>query len=790
MPTRLWDITHLELDLRIDPEARTVGGRATHTLERLGRRHDHVRFHQEHLSISGASVDGVSAEFEVGDGWVEVRLPPGDHHTVALDYTATPQTGLHFRDPAWGDPVEEVWSQGENTDNRWWFPTWDYPNDAFTVATHLTVPDRLVARALGEQTAKVHADAGWTRWSFAMEQPVTAYLVAVVAGDYQVVELDGPVPIEVLAARTVDPAIVRRTVRNLPAMVAWFAEHLDEPYPYPRMRMVFVSRFLYGGMENPTLTVLKDRLLAEHDDPLDLKRPEEVLAHEVAHHWFGDLLTCYGWGEWWLNEGFARAYEIAWLEHAHGDLVGAHLLNGQVERTRGRKRALAPRASTRAHPYETWWGAYNKGAAVLHALRTHVGRPVFDDAVRDYIDAHRFRFVETEDFRRALEDTSGEHLGWFFDQWVTGRGLPTWNASVRYGTGDLTVTVEAEGEQTFVAPLQIEADGEPLGPLWLDSGTTTLQAPLPTRPTSVTLDPHNALLGELEREATAEDRLLQLLHATAPEARMRALVALRGLDVEPDALEPVWSFTTPEVSPYVRAVAYATLAAHAAEPEVARRLFGPWPADALGRKAILEHLPDHPTAVNHLVQRAQDDPHPSVRSAALERLATHAPERALPLARRALQTAHEQVVVAAIQVLDTHGTASDRERLVPLLADARYPVRRRVLWALAKPFPEASARTRRLLARHLERLLLDPSLYDRSYALGATASLGASALPMVRRFRRAYVIPSIDEEARNLQRLLQRPPTDATEEALEDLRERLKALEDRLDGHTHDGRVR
>nr|MBA2321320.1 hypothetical protein [Deltaproteobacteria bacterium] len=312
MPDRDWDFVSLELDVAIDLEDRSLTGRAVHRLRPLGVASE-VVLHAADLDIVSVTVDGAAVEAwrSLGDRLVvPVAVGPGER-SVEVRYTARPTAGMYFRGPP-GDAVREVWTQGEDEENRHWFPGWDYPNDRFTVRTAVTVPDGLVAVANGALVSKAPGRAaGTTRWEYALETPIVNYLVAIAAGEYRVVVEPGTPTLEHVVPVGTSDATVERSTRETRSMLDYLARLLGTPYPWTVYRQVYVQRFLYGGMENATTTVLADDYLLR-DPVLDRYNADFVLAHEIAHQWFGDLVGVYGWRDLWLNEGFATYYGNRW----------------------------------------------------------------------------------------------------------------------------------------------------------------------------------------------------------------------------------------------------------------------------------------------------------------------------------------------------------------------------------------------------------------------------------------------------------------------------------------------
>ena len=266
-PVRYWDLEHVELDLKIYPEERRLEGRAIHHLSALYGHPHRIRLHQRGLNFTEVKVDGEVVTPTLGPTFIDIPTHSA-HPVVELSYSASPEIGMHFRGPKWGDEAVEFWTQGEDEENRYWFPSWDYPSDTFTITSHLTVPSGLVARANGALTQKEPAGSGWTRWSFALEQPIANYLVAAVAGEYAVYPIEGPVPIEALARTSIPREQVLQGLDATGEMMVYFNDLLKTDYPFPVYRQVMVQRFLYGGMENASLTTLTEERRGDPSFPI------------------------------------------------------------------------------------------------------------------------------------------------------------------------------------------------------------------------------------------------------------------------------------------------------------------------------------------------------------------------------------------------------------------------------------------------------------------------------------------------------------------------------------------
>lgn len=804
MPTRQWEMEHLNLDLEVHIEEGRIEGTATHTVRRLGAPERWLRLHQAALEFHEVKVNGEPVDnYRVHDEHIDIAMPSsGDEHQVTLRWTAHPETGLHFRgQPGSADDFLEVWSQGEAEDNHYWFPGWDYPNDKFTLNTHLTAPTSLHAVAPGLLTEKKEVRKGWTRWSYELEEPIVNYLVTIAIGEYQVVEDTGPVPLEYIGSRKVDPEALRRSLSYAKDQMVYFNTLLGTDYPYPIYRQILVQRFIYGAMENPSMTILGDFFLLADDDDRWYKT-DRVIAHELAHQWFGDLLTCYGWPELWLNEGFATYYASKWQEHSQGEDAGAALFHNILSGAVSVRGPMAARSWSRRGSRDNE-GVYVRGASVLYLLRNYLGETIYDAGIQRYLQDNRGGLVESADLRRALEDVSGEHLGWLFDQWVYGRGTPTINSKHSWANGSLSVVVsQTKDEGEFSVPLTIEVgheDGTSTRSLWLEGPSSTLTMALDNPPKWVAVDPVGAAIAKWDRKQSIDEWIAQLQGSEHYRAKIHAMLALGKLKATDESVETLGkTLLDGERHPLYRSFAAESLGELATSRATEILL------DALDdrnqhiREAAANGLgkglgPDTVTAA--LSRVATLDKSPTVRNAALYALAEVKAAKAATLARAGLKRpdraslpgAHHQ---AMLEVLGEHGKPGDFS-LIANFIERSQPrrVRSNAANALAKLTesldkpPKQSPGEKALIA-----MLDDPNIRARSTAVAVLSRVGAEpAEAALRAFssRNTVADPdlqslALDAAARIRIRLHSKDePTPSTD--LKRLEEKITAMEERLE---------
>ena len=324
-----------------------------------------------------------------------------------------------------------------------------------------------------------------------------------------------------------------------PQMIRFFGEKIGQPYPYAKYAQVCVPDFLAGGMENITATTMTDSALGDEIAALE-GDCDGLVAHELAHQWFGDLLTCKDWSHIWLNEGFASYFDALFAENDRGEDAFRLEMHGALEGYLGSDRSYRrPIVEARYESSEDMFDGvtYAKGACVLHALRGLLGDRAWWKGIRGYVAAHKFEVVETDDFRKAMEAASGKDLKWFFDQWVYKAGHPELKVRWHYEDADKTVRVQVQQTQKlddqtplFRLPTTLEitedAGKTRVVPIVIDGRSHEFVIPCATRPRMVQIDPEGWLIKELDFEKPAEENLFQLEHAACVLGRLDAAEAL------------------------------------------------------------------------------------------------------------------------------------------------------------------------------------------------------------------------------------------------------------------------
>ncbi|MDA1195378.1 MAG: M1 family metallopeptidase, partial [Planctomycetota bacterium] len=580
--TRDFDQLHADIQVQPDLAAGTIAGRVTHRVAALVEGLASVRLHAQDMQIrrvtdaSGAVLPHTH-EKDILTISLAAPLALAAETTLLVEYLATPRRGMYFHRPTAAHP-ETPWfmySQGQGTDNRRWIPCYDEPDDRLSWTLAVTVDEgfQSVSNGVLEHSTPhangTHEDV----WDFKGRAPT--YLISLIVGKLETVQQrHGDVQLDFSAPPGQREAL-ETSLAETGAMLDFFGAYLQAPYPWPRYAQTYVWDFLYGGMENVTATTLNMRAL--HTEAIRPNyRSEGLVAHELAHMWFGDLLTCRTWSHIWLNEGFATYFTDLFFEHRYGVdefLVRRRSQNrGYMDGTPKASELSLERDPRGDLPLELFGGKqYSRGAAILHVLRRHIGDETFRDSIRAYVARHRDQTVTSEDLRTVTEAVAGEDLGWFFDQWVYGLGYP--KLDVRY---------DAETKQLIVRQTQAQAGGQGLFRLrvpvrWGPDGpvhTYTIHQERHAFPMEAGAD--------FVRFGVGGDLLMDVTLHQSPAAWTAALAHDPDVTGRLDATAALETFGPIATSPLAQALAQdSSFAVREAAARVLGRLDGPGTAEAL-----------------------------------------------------------------------------------------------------------------------------------------------------------------------------------------------------------------
>ncbi|MEQ9079271.1 MAG: M1 family metallopeptidase, partial [Sandaracinaceae bacterium] len=542
---RAFSLDALSLEVLPDLEARSIEATAELTLRRVD---PEARWaHLDAIAFDLIAVERLDGDAARGaahqyDGEVlRVDLsdvPDGGEGRVRVRYRATPRRGLYFTAPdaARPDRPQQIWSQCQDQDGRNWFPCQDHPGQRMSTEMSVVVPKGWFALSNGVLVSREETDGG-ERFHWKQEEPHPAYLVTLAAGELDAShEEAGGVPVDYYVPKG-QSAHVQRSLGNTPEMIRLFSEKLSTPYPWAKYAQIVVADFIFGGMENTSATTLFERALLDERAALDVDM-DALVAHELAHQWFGDLVTCRDWSHAWLNEGFATYLEHVWKEHDEGRDAYLYNLEQDLELYLAEHRGRYGRPVVEkvwATPIDVFdRHLYQKGGLVLHVIREHLGDAAFWRGLAHYLERHRGGSVETRDLLRALENATGRSLEELFHQWIERPGHPGLEVAVEHGEGVVRVTVtqtqadkDDEGAFHLRLPIEIVTEvGAEAHALELTRRVETFAIPASEPPRMVIVDPRMTAPGTLELKAPTDMLITQLKEAESARPRWCAVRAL------------------------------------------------------------------------------------------------------------------------------------------------------------------------------------------------------------------------------------------------------------------------
>lgn len=529
-----YDVQHYRLNVTFDWEKKSVEGDVTVTLRPFGSGFRELLLDAGEMTIKSVTLAGRPLEFKYENNEtlriaLDRAYKAGEELSVTVAYSAVPKRGLVFIAPNADDPSRpyQIWAGGEAENNHYWFPCYDYPNDLATTEMNVTVDDKYVAISNGWLvTADRDAAKKKTTYRWKMEQPFASYLITVTIGEFvEVRHADNPVPISSWVPKDkIEEA--RLSFSKLPDMVRFFGEKTGVPYPYAKYAQVLVRDFP-GALENVTATTMYDNAIHDKRALLDVSS-DEIVSHELAHQWFGDLVTCRDWSELWLNESFATYFAHLYDEHAEGrdELLYGVLQDQRQYFTAWNAGNRRPIVTNRYDDPDTLFDvyAYPRGGATLHMLRTYLGDELWWKAINHYLTKNRHHNVETAQLKIAIEEATGQNLGWFFDQWALRMGHPELEVSYNYDEAAKAVKLKVKQTQqppeksnfpvadTFRLPVDVAittAKGEQVEHITIDRREQEFTFAADSRPLIVNFDRGNTIIKQLKFEKPKDELIYQ-----------------------------------------------------------------------------------------------------------------------------------------------------------------------------------------------------------------------------------------------------------------------------------------
>jgi aminopeptidase N len=507
------DQIKLDVSVSFEPELGRVLGSSKITFKTLDAPLDSIWFDGIGMNYQSVILDGQRVPYRLFRKGIallpEQPLQAETQHTVRIDYKATPRRGIFF--VGWEDKSnrapKQIWTQGQGIDHRHWIPHVDAQNDKLITSLTVTFDEGYAVISNGKLLDKMN-QVGKIKWHYTMEKPHSSYLMMLAIGKYD--EFKEQSNTGIALSNYYYPDWKDRnqyTYFQSTPVFDYLADEIGVPYPWQNYKQVPVMNFQHGAMENTGATIFGDFFCVDSISFND-RNYVGVNAHELAHQWFGNLVTATHSKHHWLHEGFATYY--AWL--AEKEVFG--LEHYALLRKQSLDRVLAAEQLDNyplAHGKAGSSRFYDKGAWVLLMLRKEVGEKAWHKAIKSYLNEYAFDMVQTDDLQRHMETASGKDLDWFFQQWVYRSEIPNLKVAIVEDDDAVNVTVTQEllenqpPDQLTVALKIMTNRGERAGQIKMEGVTANYSFSLKKREKllAVIPDPEFSLLAIWQMDANS-----------------------------------------------------------------------------------------------------------------------------------------------------------------------------------------------------------------------------------------------------------------------------------------------
>ncbi len=557
--TIFFDLIHTKLDIKFNFQKKHVLGIAEIKLKPWLYPTTIVKLNANRFDIHEIALinpeNKIPLKYNYNDSIISIQLDKtyraDDTITIFINYTAKPDEilssgswairdnkGLYFIDTDTDRP--QIWTQGETQSNSGWFPTIDSPIQNMSQEIFLTVPIQFKTLSNGLLVSSLPNTDGTRTDYWKQDKPHAPYLVMVAVGNFEIIEdYWRDIPVFVYAEEKDIPK-AKSLFLKTPKMIELFSRLFAYDYPWDKYHQIVVKNFVSGAMENTGAVVFGDYVLDYVNEEQRLEY-ECVVAHELSHHWFGNLVTCESWANLPLNEAFATYMEYIWIENEYNrTLADIHLeqdlINYSFERFFKDENLIRFHYKHRDDMFDAH--SYQKGALVMHMLRYTVGDNAFWKAIHIYLNENAYRPVEIHNLRLAFEKAVGIDLNWFFDQWFLNNGIPELNITYAYDPISKTASVSVSQIQNlnifplYKIPTYVDIyykDKVLHYPILINKQHSVFNFPSETKPLYINFDPENALLCRKIENYTTDEYINIIEKASLYKDINEALDRLNGI---------------------------------------------------------------------------------------------------------------------------------------------------------------------------------------------------------------------------------------------------------------------